>query len=92
MIRLKLFFSNVWDFLRPLVETFLSQAGQVLAASAMRAVLVVAASMSQADGSAKRAAAFDLILDDLRSRGLEIGDSVINCAIEAAVQRLKADG
>lgn len=89
MERIKLFFSGIWDFLKPLIEIFLSEAGKLLAASAMQAVTTVAATMGEADGEAKRKAAFDMIVADLKKQGVTLGVSVINAGIETAVQKLE---
>jgi hypothetical protein len=85
----KIVFSQIWDFLAPFVKIFLSEAGQILAASAIKAVTSVAATMNDADGDTKRKAAFDLIKAELISQGVTLGTSMINAAIEAAVQKLK---
>jgi len=37
----------------------------------------------------KKAAAFAQITDELKAKGIELGTSVINLAIEAAVQKMK---
>lgn len=84
-----IFFSRAWDFVRPMVLQFMSEAGQVLAKSALSAVTVVAQSYGSADGDVKRKAAFDLIAKDLQQQGITIGTSLIYSAIEAAVQKLK---
>lgn len=86
---LKLWLGKTWGFLKPILMVFLSQAGKLLAASALRAVKIVAESYGAKDGAEKRKAAFDLIYDDLRQQGVTLGASVINMAIEVAVQKLK---
>jgi hypothetical protein len=94
--KLKLVFSNIWDFIAPFVKIFLTSAGNILAASALTAVKAVAESMMGSDGDTKRKAAFDVIVRDLKSQGLTLGvqvtTSMIYAAIEAAVQRVKAEG
>ena len=93
--KVKLLASSVWDFIAPFVKIFLTKAGQLLAKSAIMAVQAVAISMEEASGSDKRDAAFGLIVDDLKRQGVVIGaeitTSLINAAIEAAVQKLKAN-
>ena len=86
----RIIFSNVWDFLGPFIKIFLSSAGTILAEVAMKSVIQVAATMGDADGDAKRKMALGMIKQELMARGIELGVSVINSAIEAAVQRLKA--
>lgn len=90
---IKLYTSQLWAFLRPFVTLLLSQAGQALAAAAMNAVKTVATTYADRDGSAKREAAFELIVADLKKNGIQIGvavtTSMVNAAIEAAVVNLK---
>ena len=50
---------------------------------------VTAAAASALDNSEKRSYAFDIIVDDLKQHGIEIGTSIINLAIEAAVAKVK---
>jgi len=85
----KIVFSNIWNFLGPFVKIFLSEAGQILAASAIKAVTAVATNMQSADGDEKRKAALNIIKADLIGQGIYLGTSMINAAIEAAVQKLK---
>jgi hypothetical protein len=85
--RVKILFSGVWDFIGPLCKVFLSVAGQAVAASAMRAV--IQAQSAPVSTRAKFAIAQDYILQDLKEKGVEVGMSVINAAIEVAVQKLK---
>lgn len=95
MSRFKLFFSSVWGFLQPFVALFLTKAGPLLAAAAISAVKVTAASLQEADGAQKREHAFNLIMDDLKRQGVAMGaevtTSMVNAAIEVAVQKVKAD-
>lgn len=90
-IILKMWLGKVWEFLKPMLTVFLSQAGQILAAAALRAVKAVAENYGKEDGAVKRDAAFVMIREDLRAQGITLGASVINMAIETAVQKLKAD-
>lgn len=93
--KLKLVFSRMWDFLAPFVRVFLTSAGNILAASAIAAVKTMAQTMGDADGNDKRKAAFDGIVTDLKRQGITLGvqvtTSMIYAAIEAAVQKLKAE-
>jgi len=88
--RIKLMMSSVWSFLLPFLKIFLSKIGPILADAAMQAVAALAT--SDMSGSDKRDAAFKQIENTLKSKGIEVGASVINSAIEAAVQNLKASG
>jgi len=86
---IKLVMSSAWDFIRPFVLMLLSQGGQILAQVAMDTVTTVAANYASAPGEQKRQISFDLIRAQLQQQGVQLGASVINAAIEAAVQRLK---
>lgn len=88
--KMKIVFSGIWDFLAPFVKIFLSSAGVILAEVAMKAVTEIALTMSDADGDAKRKEALKRIQAELIGRGIVLGVSVINAAIEAAVQKLKS--
>lgn len=87
--KIRFFMSEIWTFIKPFVKQLLTDSGKILARSAMTAVTAVAVSMTDADGSEKRKAAFDIILDDLKSQGIELATSTINAALEAAVVKLK---
>lgn len=95
MTRFKLLFSSLWAFLQPFVNVFLSEFGPALAKSALAAVKITAANLAAEPGSVKRENAYTLIVSDLRHQGIQIGaqvtSSMINAALEAAVQKLKAD-
>jgi hypothetical protein len=88
--KLKFIVSEVWLFLLPFIRVMLTDAGRVLAVVAMNAVTTVASTMGDAAGEEKRAEAFNLITSDLTSKGIMIGTSFINAALEAAVIKLKA--
>lgn len=93
--RLKLVFSKIWDFIAPFVKIFLSSAGQILGSVALQVVRNIAQDTTLVTDSDKRSAAFDAIVVDLKGKGIELGlqvtTSMINAAIEAAVQKLKAE-
>lgn len=89
--KIKFLLSGVWEFLRPLVAIFMTQAGRILADEALKVVAAVAASMGSADGDAKRQAAFDQLGENLKGRGIELGASTLYLAIETAYQKFKAD-
>lgn len=87
--RIKLIRSGVWNFLRPMIRVFLSEAGPILAKAAINAV-TAAAGMTTATGPEKRQAANSIMRQELYSQGITLGESIINLAIEAAVQKLKS--
>jgi hypothetical protein len=61
----------------------------MLLESAASAVTHVALNMKDAPGHEKREAAFDMIRHDISTKGYSISTSIINMAIETAVQNLK---
>ena len=87
--KMKFILSQAWDFLAPFIRQMMTAAGPILMNAALTAVTQTTASMQTADGAAKRAAAFDMIKDDLEQQGLALATSTINAAIEAAVLKLK---
>lgn len=89
--KMKFFLSEIWVFLQPFIKQMLTDSGKVLARSAMAAVTVVAQGMMGSANEEKRQAAFDLILQDMKVAGVEIGTATINAALEAAVVRYKAN-
>lgn len=86
--------SDVWTFLHPLIRVFMSEAGQILGQIALQTVMDIAKdpSMVKSEGLAKRQAAFEKITAQLKDKGIVIAESMVNAAIEAAVQKAKADG
>ncbi len=94
MSRFKLLLSSLWTFLQPFIAIFLSEIGPALVKSATEAVKLAAANLAAEPGSVKRAAAYDMIVADLRAQGIQLGAQVttnmINAAIEAAVAAFKA--
>lgn len=87
--KLKVVGGEVWDFLYPFIQLFMSEMGQAVAQAAMVAVTECAATMGEADGQEKRKAAYDKMVAILAAKGITVGASVIYAAIEAAVQRIK---
>ena len=87
-IALKLYASKVWEFLLPIIKIFMSQIGPVLADIALQAVSTY--SMADMTNDEKRQAAFSVIAEQLKKKGIEVGTSVINTAIELAYQKIKA--
>lgn len=90
--KLKVAGGEVWDFLYPFIQLFMSETGQAVAAAAMVAVTECAATMGEANGQEKRKAAYDKMVYILATKGILVGTSVIYAAIEAAVQNLKMKG
>lgn len=94
--RFKLITSALWAFLAPFVKMFLSRAGKALLPIALQVVREVAASYGDSSGSVKREIAFTRIkmqlAQELPGIAQEVGASMINSAIEVAVQKLRAEG
>lgn len=90
MEKVKFIMSGLWDFLQPIIKMLTSEAGRVLAASAIMAVRAVAESMTASSGAEKRETAFRMITDDLKRQGINLGASAVNMALEAAVAKYKA--
>lgn len=84
----KLWLGKAYTFLKPSITLFISSAGQALASAAISAVATVAESALTGDKE-RRDAAFDLIVEDLKAKGINAGASAINLAIETAVVNLK---
>ncbi|MDY0199315.1 MAG: hypothetical protein RBR68_16050 [Tenuifilaceae bacterium] len=91
---IKLFFSKIWDFVKPFIVVLLSKSGTILATSAIQAVTTTAHCLANKDSSEKRQSAYNLIVDDLKKQGISVGieitSSMINTAIELAVQKIKS--
>ena len=83
----KLYMSKIWTLIKPTVMAFLSKVGQDLLS--MAAEIVTDLANTDMSSSEKRSAAFDSIKERLVAEGKEVGDSLINLAIEIAVQKLK---
>jgi len=94
--KLKMMFSSIWKFVLPLLKVFSSSAGKAVLQSAIKIVSEIAITMANSEGIDKKNAAFKLIIADLKRQGIQIGfavgESVINAAIETAVQYLKNKG
>jgi hypothetical protein len=83
---------TVWNFIFPFIKIFLSDIGPILIQAATAAV-AQAATMPGATGEDKRNAAINSVISTLETQGIKIGlqvtTSMINAAIEAAVQAMK---
>jgi hypothetical protein len=90
--KIKFLASSMWEFLKPFIKIFLTDFGPVLAAAAMAAVVATESNLTGATGIDKRNAAYAQIVKELELKGIVLGTqvtvSMINAAIEAAVQRL----
>jgi len=88
--KIKLFGSQIWEYVWPLIQKFLQEGGLVALQMAFIYVPQIAASMGDANGEAKRAEVIRLMLEEAKARGLTLSTSMINAAIEAAVAKLKS--
>lgn len=84
--KIRLMNSACWHFVAPFLRQMMSQAGPILAAAALEAVK---ASVGGGSSLEKRQKAFTAVQADLTQRGIVIGTSMINAAIELAVVSLK---
>lgn len=92
LAKLRLFFGTILAFLKPSIEAYMTAVGKVLADVALKTVKRIAQdpSLLTQAGAAKREIAFNQIVDELKSRGLEASTSFINRAIEDALANYKA--
>lgn len=86
--KIKAVTSSVWDFLQPIVKIFVTEAGKVLMQIAIDVVKSLATNRDMS-GSEKRDAAFKMISSELETKGIQVGVSITNLAIEMAYQKLK---
>lgn len=84
---IKLFMGGIWGYIKPLVVSFLGATGKIVLDIAMGTVKDLA--NADLTSSEKREVAFDRIEKDLKQKGVEAKASLINAAIEIAVQNLK---
>lgn len=85
---IKLVFSGIWDFIKPMVKELMSGAGKALMAAALVAVSEVEKNLTGASSTDKRNAAFDNIVEELKKQGISMSAKFINSAIETAVIKL----
>jgi hypothetical protein len=83
------FFGELGDFLAVLLKSGVQDELKALLPIALNAVKTVAADPTLTTGDAKFNAAFALIGDQLGDKQATIGKSLVNLAIELAVQRFK---
>jgi hypothetical protein len=72
------------------IKTILSDDVRVIFIDAVQAAETLEVGTGAASGDAKRAAAFAQISGDLKSKGITLGESVINLGIELVVGLLKS--
>lgn len=83
------FFGSLGTFLSTLLSGALKQELEVVLPIALKAVKAVAADQSLLSSGAKRDAALASIIAELGKAQLQIGLSVMNLAVELAVQEYK---
>ena len=85
-------FNGLWPFFKPLLTLFGSKVGKVVLQSAASAVPIVAQQMTGRLGSEKAKVAYDMIVEDLKGQGKQLGvdfiSAMVNTAIEAAYVKL----
>lgn len=86
--KFKILSSNIIDFLLPFIKILLTQSGKILAEVALE--VVTNCNDLDIQNDEKRQVAFQKIFEILSSKGIELGKSVINTAIEMAVLKLKS--
>ncbi len=82
--------SEVWDFLKPVIALFAKEEGTRLAEIAYVVVKDIQFGMPDSPGESKQKIAFAKIKDELYHAGLDLAESVINLALEVAVQKVKS--
>ena len=85
--KLKFIFSNIWDFLLPKLKLLLSKSGVVIIDIALMAVKTAAA--SDLSSEQKRQLAVSYAKNQLSTKGIEIGTSMLNSLIEDAYQKIR---
>lgn len=92
-LKIKLIMSKLWVFLKPFVVVFLTAVGQALADAATDAVAKAAGMPEDTTGVRRRATAYASIEEAMKAAGYQLGvdftESMVNTAIEVAVQGLK---
>lgn len=95
MDKFKVIFSWVWSFVAPFLKALLSQVGPIVAAAALQAVKITAENMSGKTDSEKRDYAYGLIVNELKTKGIEVGVNVgtqfVNTILETALFKIKND-
>lgn len=91
--RIKIMSSGIWGFILPFVRQMMSSVGPILASAAIAAVKATAENAVGVTNAQKRDMAYEAIVADLTKSGIkvgvDIGSSMVNAAIEVAVQKLK---
>lgn len=94
--KLKFIWSWVWPLLRPIVIFFLSELGKDLAAAAAAGVRKAAGLPEGTTNLERHKVAYNIVVRDMKAVGQTLGEdgaklteSMINTAIEVALQNLK---
>lgn len=86
----KILFSALWkELFQPLIRFFLKKVGGLLLEIAKDTVKSIQLDPSLISDSIKRATAFAAIKQRMRDEGKEVSDSMVNLAIELALQSIK---
>lgn len=99
MLKLKFLWSWLWAFLKPVIALMLSELGRALAQAAANAVREAAGLPAQVTDLERRKIAYNNVVNNMKKAGYVYGEegaklteSMINTAIELALQGLKAEG
>jgi len=87
--KLKFIMSKVFELLLPFLKRMTTDAGIFALEMAILYVPQINDSFKDKDGAEKRAEVFRLIKEAAQKKGIELADSIVNGAIEAAVAKLK---
>ena len=87
--KIKFAMSKVFELLLPFIKKMTTDAGIFALEMAIIYVPQINDSFKDKDGPAKRAEVFRLIQEAAKAKGIQLADSIINGAIEAAVAKLK---
>ena len=85
---LKAVSSGVWEFVLPYIKELLTESGRILMEVALDVVKQVAVNNANLPGTEKKAIAFDSILAQLQSKGIDVAARKINKAIENALDKV----
>jgi len=85
--RIKIAMSETFDFLLPFIKMFFSEGGKLVLSAAVKYVTILAS--SDMPSGEKRDQAYNLIVADLQSQGIQVVSHIVNAAIEAAVAKIK---
>ena len=86
--KIKIFLSNMWVFIYPFIKQFIVGVGPTILTLAIS--VCTKYQVGDLSSEQKREAAFVEIKETLLAKGIEVGTSVINSAIESAVAYIKS--